>query len=884
MFSTRHLGSPVGGASIALATLVLASSPLGQTATRRSTPAPVHRLVDASAFTGAEVVLDFEAQPPGAMIADYGVVAFASPDEVAAAVWVDGVGGRSAPGAKALHQVSLDPIQHFLHGPRPAETEGLVLRFDRPVSRVGFEVRSLNGREANVILSAHLGTLEFGHAGFDVHGEYGFVGIESARPFRRLEVSFTNPPLSAVSLDNVRFELDDTDTDHDGVPDFADLCLAQFNPFQEDRDGDLRGDACDPFPDDPLDDADGDGFGADVDNCPESYNPDQLDADGDGIGDACDPLPLLIDSDGDGVPDVDDNCPDMSNPDQLDCDGDGIGDVCDPTLIEPAAVGIIMTPGETVTLTKEICLVPSPGLLDLMLVMDTTGSMTAEINLLRQAFESFAFEILNVALPGTEPGDIRIGLAHHEDYVGFFNSCGYANTYGGGLDTPFEVLAPLGTLPAQLFEEIQGLSLGLGRDAPESYSHVLWELAQPDSGVGFREGARRVVVLACDNIPHDCNVNEGTPVGGSLTQGADPGRDEAVLTGDDIDLQDDALQGLVDTDTRLFTIFSGLTAVFPYWQAYSATTGGSAVQIGSNGVIPPDVDIPQMVIDLIEDPIVEQVTFEHADGCGLEITFDPPTLVGPFDTSEGLVLQVTESITLSPGATLPNHACSIDIFADGALIDTQTVDVFLSCDTLDFEGLANGEEIGPGTFAAQGVTLSLPPGANLDNFGACAFDSTPAGPNAGGPDPDLLVDTGNLLILQERHEQSVPGIFDVPDDAQFGGLMVFTFDEPAQVLSIDLVDIEDGPPIQEVTLIQVDASGRTRTTFVPDGWTRDVLRDGAPGYRTLDLLTPSQQPGYLSNAEMIAEDEGFDRTRVVQLRVDMMSSGAIDNLVFCATQ
>lgn len=61
-----------------------------------------------------------------------------------------------------------------------------------------------------------------------------------------------------------------SDTDNDGIYDFADRC-----------------------PDDPANDADGDGFcmgdgGPGPDNCPAHYNPDQWDGDGDDIGDECD--------------------------------------------------------------------------------------------------------------------------------------------------------------------------------------------------------------------------------------------------------------------------------------------------------------------------------------------------------------------------------------------------------------------------------------------------------------------------------------------------------------------------------------------------------------------------------------------------------------------
>ncbi|MFN3199897.1 MAG: PKD domain-containing protein [Bradymonadia bacterium] len=79
----------------------------------------------------------------------------------------------------------------------------------------------------------------------------------------------------------------DSDADGDLVPDVEDNCPNDANLDQSDTDGDGLGDACDACIFDANNDVDGDGVCGDVDNCPRHANPGQVDDNGDGHGDAC---------------------------------------------------------------------------------------------------------------------------------------------------------------------------------------------------------------------------------------------------------------------------------------------------------------------------------------------------------------------------------------------------------------------------------------------------------------------------------------------------------------------------------------------------------------------------------------------------------------------
>lgn len=220
--------------------------------------------------------------------------------------------------------------------------------------------------------------------------------------------------------------------------------------------------------------------------------------------------------------------------------------------------------------------------------------------------------------------------------------------------------------------------------------------------------------------------------------------------------------------------------------------------------------------------------------------------------------------------------------------------------------LVNGQSVS--TFVDQQPTDTVFEFGNLFNLstkqlgsdghlGAAIFDSTVNGPNddggvqASAEDPDLLIDRGNLLILQnDQHPGSSIDptyglIFDIPNDENRDtddGSIVFDFLVPVELESMVLVDVDEGGL---VIVTMTDGTGNQREYTVPAKWTNDLTVSPA-GFDTLMLNTLSPQAGEGGGGDATAtEDLGFDPLDVRSLEVAILavpgpSSVGIDDLVF----
>lgn len=271
--------------------------------------------------------------------------------------------------------------------------------------------------------------------------------------------------------------------------------------------------------------------------------------------------------------------------------------------VVPDTVEFTLNPGETATESKDVCIPAVPAMADVLFSFDLTGSMGGILD----TAKTNGIDIIT-GLEGTGV-DIQYGVSSHMDYVGSYESCGYGPYYYGDAsygDYPYALDQSITSVVFDVTNAINGLSLGYGADGPEDYTRVFYE-SYADETTGWRTGAKKVMVHFGDNVPHDCNLEEGIS-GGTWTTGVDPGRDGSVGTSDDLDLQT-VLDGMATNNVMLIECHTS-TASQDHWLYWVGITGGTLEFTGSASLVD---DVISAVTEGLTTPEVTNVHFEAVD-------------------------------------------------------------------------------------------------------------------------------------------------------------------------------------------------------------------------------------------------------------------------------
>ena len=229
----------------------------------------------------------------------------------------------------------------------------------------------------------------------------------------------------------------------------------------------------------------------------------------------------------------------------------------------------------------------APAATDVLFVFDTTGSMSGALS----EAQSQAASVMS-DLSGRLP-NLRFGVAQLRDY---------------GSSPVWRVEQGLSADQASVQAAIDSLSADEGGDSPEAYGTGLFQ-SRSDPAIGWASGAKHLVVLIADDVPHDDDLNAGVPPE-IVNQPSpwDTGTDEGP-TGTGIDWQQELADFAAADYTLGFVLYHGVQAYLPYWDWWARQSGGQATESTSSTPL---------------GDVLVQIITETTSTCRSDVEDDPP--------------------------------------------------------------------------------------------------------------------------------------------------------------------------------------------------------------------------------------------------------------------
>jgi hypothetical protein len=320
---------------------------------------------------------------------------------------------------------------------------------------------------------------------------------------------------------------------------------------------------------------------------------------------------------------------------------------------------------------------------DVVFALDLTSSMGNQLTSLKSKVTSTIIPQLQTLI-----ADAEFGLISFEDYPNVYSSFAYTARYGASVNSPYRLELPPTSDVSAVQAAINPLTVQFGEDVPESYTRVLYE-SYADPAIGWRPGARRILVVIGDSLPHDDSLCGGVPTtvcpsGMWIGSGGDPGRDgqmdcldwDCSSKGDDLDLQT-VLAHMRDAEVKLFTIYSpspvgywgGFDKVNPeralaLWDHWSESTGGDAVQLSDTANLD---NLPAAIKTAVEasQATVEELSLRARGAYASWATISAPHLnVATPSASE----QFNVRFTPPAGTPEGTYVIPLEAVGDGAVI------------------------------------------------------------------------------------------------------------------------------------------------------------------------------------------------------------------------
>ncbi len=317
--------------------------------------------------------------------------------------------------------------------------------------------------------------------------------------------------------------------------------------------------------------------------------------------------------------------------------------------ISPVNLEATLAAGQSVNETKTVEIPSLAPKVDVVFAFDSTYSMQQIIDRARLKVS----EIMNTL--NASGVDINYGVISYMDYPGTFNAYGYNRDYGSEGDYAYKLDQPITSNIEAVSNAVYNIKLNDGGDAPQNYSRIFYE-SYSDSSIGWRSGAKKILVNFGDCVPHDDNLNEGI-TSGTWSTGGDPGRDGIMFTDDDLDLQ----KVLLEMAANNVVLIQGLYMDFPaylfygpedmsimqYWNVWTAVTGGAAYITKSETFA---ADVVNVITNKLTTPNINDLHLEASPGFeSWLVSVNPPSYSGPTGVSTQFDISIQVPHGTAPG-------------------------------------------------------------------------------------------------------------------------------------------------------------------------------------------------------------------------------------------
>lgn len=343
----------------------------------------------------------------------------------------------------------------------------------------------------------------------------------------------------------------------------------------------------------------------------------------------------------------------------------------------PRANSRSLCPGDSVTDTLPVRIAAPPRSADILLALDATYSMRDVISSATTNAVSIVDAVEKI-IPGAHFGVIAV-----RDYP-----------------VEFELLQSITPDRNAIRTALSGIVAGnkgtTNNDRPEAYARALWESYQNDSGIGWRNDTRRIVLMFGDEVPHDDDLNAGiaTPLMSAPSGpwcgepndpsspypkcALDPGRNQVLDGVDDIDFQLTLDEMRQRNMTLLFVVTSAdrdwARIMKHYWHQWARRTSyaGEAVELSNNltGLIADTIERATMRINSLSIGISPS----YYEGW---FSFEQRTYQNVAVQPSGTTVPFTYTLSVPPNEGIGvNHAITLTVVGDGFEYGMDSIHVY----------------------------------------------------------------------------------------------------------------------------------------------------------------------------------------------------------------